>query len=530
MMRSRRQRGTSQTAKLPYCSNKPCLLKILVSFFLSIWCVCGTQCTAQSQPDSPSPKGISVPSAPRLKGRWWESASAIRNVTLKDDSSYPQLSLNLDKAQQQLRLLRDEGFAGIQVFAPADGGKSYHGLDTRDPYRVDPKYGSIEDFKRVVQAAHQLDMPAIIFINLGYSGLDAPSFLKACDDIREGRTSKEAKWFFWSDSSDAPAPATGDTYFMVRPTWLPTYQPLKRERWVYSTRAGHYYWTRWPGKDAQGNTIDLPQYNWLSSEWQEEAAKIVRFWMNTGIDGMIVDAVNWYAGYTWDKGHALITDIIRSYGDKYSQPEGGGGFHEDPTAWITEGGWVSVQDYGLNLWWEKQNVVLKNAIETGDPRPIEESLRSYHDRVVAVGGTLNMTFPKVEGVAQQHLAAAMVATTGQLITDWSGKDENIANDPEIQWLLKTKAVHPALFQMGPRRKLPCKDEARNYAFIRTATDGSERILVVANFGATPQAVEFDTSGLNAKTIKDLKTGEAISMANPLKVATDAYGYRLFLLQ
>ena len=515
---------------MPFCGNKLSLLKLLV-LFLSACSIWGNQGSAQIQSDSPSPKEIPPQPATRLSGRWWESASAIRNVTLKDDFSYPQLSLTVEKAEQQLRSLKEDGFAGIQVFAPADGGKSYHGLDTRDHYRIDPKYGSVEDFKRIVQAAHRLEMPVIIFINLGYSGLDAPSFLKACDDVREGRASKEMKWFFWSDSSDAPAPATGDTYFMVRPTRLSGYQALERERWVYSARAHHYYWTRWSGKDAQGNTIDLPQYNWLNSEWQEEAATIVRFWMNTGIDGMVVDAVNWYAGYTWAKGHTLITDIIHSYGNKYSQPEGAGGFHEDPTAWITEGGWVSVQDYGLNLWWEKQNVVLKNAIETGDPRPIEESLRSYHDRVVAVGGTLNMTIPKVEGVAQQqHLAAAMVATTGQFITDWSSKDENLANDPEIQWLLKNKAVHPALFQMGPRRKLPCKDEDRHYAFIRTATDGSERILIVTNFGAEPQAVEIDTSGLNAEVMRDLKTGEAISMTNPLQIATDGYGYRLFLLQ
>jgi hypothetical protein len=245
---------------------------------------------------------------------------------------------------------------------------------------------------------------------------------------------------------------------------------------------------------------------------------------------MVVDAVNWYVGYTWDKGHTLITDVIHSYGDKYSQPEGAGGFSEDPAAWITEGGWVSVQDYGLNLWWKKQNVVLKNAIEAGDPRPVEESLRSYHDRVVAVGGTLNMTIPRIEGIARQYLAAAIVATTGQLITDWSGKEENLANDPEIQWLLKTKAAHPALFQMGRRRSLPCKDETKHYAFIRTATDGSERILVVANFGATPQAIELDTSGLNAKGMRDLKTGATLAMSNPMKIATDGYGYRLFLVR
>ena len=146
-----------------------------------------------------------------ITGRWWETAAAVRNVTLKDDTEFPQLLLDPKKAEQQLREFKEQGFTGVQVFAPADGGRSYNGLDARDHYRIEPKYGSIDDFKRVVHIAHGLAMPVVVFTNLGYSALDAPAFLKACDDVREGRDSKERKWFFWSDSADAPPPATGDT-------------------------------------------------------------------------------------------------------------------------------------------------------------------------------------------------------------------------------------------------------------------------------------------------------------------------------
>jgi glycosidase len=490
----------------------------LLTFLLG--CFWLTAAFAQTAPDPPSAQ---------IPPRWWESAAALRNVSLKDDTRFPQLSLQPDKAEAQLEEIKQQGFSGIQVFAPADGGKSYGGLDTRDPYRIEPKYGTVEDFRQVVRIAHRMGMPVIVFGNLGYSSVDAISFLKACDDVREGRDSREVHYFFWSNAGDAPAPANGDIFFMVRPT-LAGYQALKTEHWVYNQRARHYYWTRWPGKDADGNKVDLPQYNWGSHEWQEEAEKIIRFWMDTGVDGMVLDAVNWYVGYTWEIGHQRVTDVIRSYGEKYSQPEGGGGFHEDPVAWITEGGWNSVQDYGLNLWWEKSNIVLKNAIEMGDPMPIEESLRNYHDRVVAAGGTLNMTYPTLESDEREHLAAAIVATTGHLITDWSTKEERSATDPEIQWLLKMKAVHPALFQLASRRQLPSQQDAKYYVFLRTAEDGSERILVVTNFQATPQTVEIDTSGLNAKTMKDLKTGETLGMANPLKISVGGYGYRLFSVQ
>jgi hypothetical protein len=469
----------------------------------------------QPEPKVPSPQN------------WWESASAVRNLSLKDDTVYPQLSLDPAKATAQLQALKQQGFAGIQVFGPADGGKSYNGLDSRDHYRIEPKYGTVADFKRVVQIAHSLGMAVITFDNLGYSALDAPSFLKACDDVREGRQSHESQWFFWSDSKDAPAPATGDRYFFVRPTWLLNYVPEKTEHWAYSERAKHYYWTRWPGKDESGKTIELPQYNWNSIEWQNEAEKIVRFWMETGIDGMVVDAVNWYVGYTWEKGRQRITDVINGYGNKYSQPEGGGAFHEDPVAWIADGGWASVQDYGLSIWWEKPRQILEKAIEAGDPAAIEESLRNYHDRVVAAGGALTMGFISFnDSPERQHLADAVIATTGHFITDWSHKDDKRASDPEVEWLLKIKAAHPALFQMGQRRRLPTNDDSKYYAFLRSARDESERIVVVANFWATSQRVRVDTGGVQGKIITDLRTGETYPVSSA-EFDLPAFGYKLF---
>ena len=141
----------------------------------------------------------------------------------------------------------------------------------------------------------------------------------------------------------------------------------------------------------------------------------MRFWMDTGIDGMIIDAVNWYVDHTWALGRRRMTDVIASYDNSYSQPEGAGGFREDPVAWITEGGWNSVQDYGLGIWWESGSDVIRNAIETGDPRPIERALRDYHDRVVAAGGTLYQYAPKFKDAPRQAFATAVVAAVGDLL-------------------------------------------------------------------------------------------------------------------
>jgi hypothetical protein len=238
--------------------------------------------------------------------------------------------------------------------------------------------------------------------------------------------------------------------------------------------------------------------------------------------------VNWYVDHTWAKGRQRMTEVIASYGNAYSQPEGGGGFHEDPVAWITEGGWNSVQDYGLGIWWEKGSDIIENAINSGDPHPIERTLRNYHDRVVAAGGVLYHFPSRFKEEEKQNLALAIVASVGDLVAGQYPRDSQA--NPEARWLLNTKRNHPALQQLSTRRHLPTRADDKHYAFLRTAADQSERILVVMNFQPMPQTVEVDMSGVATAGLVDVRTNSSTSRNNPLKLELPAHGYRLYKLQ
>jgi glycosidase len=135
-----------------------------------------------------------------------------------------------------------------------------------------------------------------------------------------------------------PDRTTTSFSWFVRATFRITTTPTSQSS-GRTTRAGKYFWTKWLGPDLSGKVVRLPQYNWRSVEFQQYAERVVRFWMDTGLDGMIIDAVNWYVGHTWEQDRHNITDVIRSYGNAYRQPEGGGAFYEDPLGWIQDGGW-----------------------------------------------------------------------------------------------------------------------------------------------------------------------------------------------
>ncbi|MGA8528621.1 MAG: alpha-amylase family glycosyl hydrolase, partial [Acidobacteriaceae bacterium] len=277
---------------------------------------------------------------------WYESASAIHRVTLKPTTKYwrfEHLSTDPNQARRQMLQWKNEGISALEIFAPEEGGNSYDGLDAINRYSIDSAEGTMRDFRNLVKLAHSLGLRVVTFQNLGYSNTEATDFLEAENEIREKKPGIKASEYLWSSRPDAPAPAGSNSYFFSRPA-LPNYDPMKDEIWQWSERAHAWYWSRWPGKDSQGNTIHLPQYNWASSAWPNEAGKVVRFWMGTGLDGMILDAVNWYTGANWQMLDTHVTDAIRSYGDELLQPEGGGAFRDDPTGWVTEGHFTNLFD------------------------------------------------------------------------------------------------------------------------------------------------------------------------------------------
>jgi hypothetical protein len=446
-----------------------------------------------------------------IADRWWESVAGMKVVTLKKGRRYGhELSIDPPEASEQLDEIKAEGFRAIHIFAPAEGLFAYNGLDTTNHYRIDPEIGTMDDYKHFIRLAHSKGLAVVAFINIGYFSLEAPDWLEACDNP----DSEKAKWFIWADSADAPIPAE-HTYFNWprEPDWGD-----ETWGWQYSERAGRYFWAKWQATDEDGKKIGLPQNDWGYDGWAEEAGKTVRFWMDTGMDGLIIDAPIFYIGMSWEKNNRYISDVIASYGNTYRQPEG-----SERAGWITEGNYNSLQDYRLG---EGREEAIRKAIATGDPRGIETALQGSHDIIVAHGGVLYKVVPSYDDVAKRHLYRATVAAIGDILayTRRSGSP-----DAEETWILNTKQSNPALHQLSIRRKIDTNDDEKYYAFVRTAADTSQRMLVVLNFQPTPQEITVDLSGVHAGNLVNLRDGARYKREDHFNVNLPGYGYGFFEL-
>ncbi len=442
-----------------------------------------------------------------LASHWWETVSAMTRPHLKAHGR------RLDDVTNDLDTIKVRGIDAIEIFAPCAGGTCYNGLDTIDYYTVDPAIGTMDDFKRLLTEAHRRGIAVVIFINLGYSHEQFPAFLQACDDMHAGIDSLETRMFVWSDTGQDVMPKPLAPYFLQD----------AHGNWRWSERAGSYFWVKWEGERGG---YHLPQFNFGDPGWQQECRRILQFWLDTGIDGVVIDAVNWYIDCDWPITRAAMTNVINAAPNQFSQPEGAGGFGDDPVPWIREGGFTCVMDYAVKLWWEGKDVI-RDAIVSSDPRPIEATLRGYRDRVVEAGGVCYINAPHLPdtSIAAQLLGAATIATVGELFLDVDNVYSTWSDEYQhgIVPLLEARRRFPALCAVGTRLVLPTTDDSRYYAFLRVPPGGATRMLVVLNFQPETSDITVDLYGQNISTLRDIWS-ETVYQADRFEVRLPGHGF------
>jgi hypothetical protein len=456
---------------------------------------------------------------------WYEKAAGLKIATLKKGRSWGHLlSIDPIEASAQLDEIKAQGFQAVEIFAPAHGLYAYSGLDTIDHYQIDPELGTMDDFRQLVRIAHSKALAVIVFINIGYFSIEAPDWIEACKDKKVGRENGKADWFLWSNQADTAHPPTQEDSYISQE---------EREKskdtwgWFYADAAGCYYWARWFAHGPDNKKIPLPQINWASAGWRTEAGRIVRFWMDTGIDGMLIDAPLCYPYQTWEHNRQIV-DLVMRYGNTLLQPEGG-----REAAWMTECSYNCIQDYGFfykpgTRSWGGKNILVE-AIKEGNSREIEPCLRFYHDEMIQAGAVLYArTLDPFDGrLEQRHLQLAILAGIGDIIA-YAKMDGD--PDTEETAILHLKAVHPALYPVALRQVISTDAGEKCYAFLKTARDRSERILCVYNLQPIAQTVQLQVMVIDAAEYVDLRSGEILSPLDsfhPVTAELAAYGYRFF---
>ena len=142
------------------------------------------------------------------------------------------------------------------------------GYDIADYVNVHPSYGTLEDFKKFLQAAHERGLQVVIELVLNHTSDQHPWFQRA-RSAPPG--SPERDYYVWSD--------TDQLYQQARIIFV----DAERSNWTWDPVAQAYYWHRF--------FQHQPDLNYDNPAVVREMLAVLDFWLDLGVDGFRIDAV-----------------------------------------------------------------------------------------------------------------------------------------------------------------------------------------------------------------------------------------------
>jgi alpha-glucosidase len=143
------------------------------------------------------------------------------------------------------------------------------GYDVADYCNVDPVFGTLQDFDRLLDAAHGLGLKVIIDQVYSHTSDLHPWFRQSSEDRRNAR----ADWYVWADPKmDGTPPNNWQSVF-------------GGSAWTWNSRRGQYY--------LHNFLIEQPDLNVHHPQVQDALLECARFWFAKGVDGFRLDAINY---------------------------------------------------------------------------------------------------------------------------------------------------------------------------------------------------------------------------------------------
>ena len=142
------------------------------------------------------------------------------------------------------------------------------GYDVADYRSVDPMFGSMDDFDRLLKKAHELGLKVMIDQVLSHTSSEHDWFR----DSRESRGNPKADWYVWADARADGSPPNN---------WLSIFGGVA---WRWEPRRAQYY--------LHNFLASQPDLNFHNPELRLAVLDNVRFWLDKGVDGLRLDAIN----------------------------------------------------------------------------------------------------------------------------------------------------------------------------------------------------------------------------------------------
>ncbi|MCR5499997.1 MAG: alpha-glucosidase [Acetatifactor sp.] len=163
---------------------------------------------------------------------------------------------------EKLEYIKSLGVDGIWFSPIYPSPNADFGYDISDYRNIHPDYGTLDEFKKVLDKAHALGLKVIMDLVVNHTSDEHPWF----QESRKGKDNPYSDYYIWRDK-----PNNWDSLF-------------EGKAWEYDEMRGQYYLHIFAKKQ--------PDLNMDNPKVREEVKGILRFWLDMGVDGFREDVIN----------------------------------------------------------------------------------------------------------------------------------------------------------------------------------------------------------------------------------------------
>jgi maltose alpha-D-glucosyltransferase/alpha-amylase len=201
---------------------------------------------------------------------------------------------------QKLDYLQELGVTCLWLLPFFPSPLADDGYDIADYTSVQPSYGTLDDFREFLSAAHARDMQVLIELVINHTSDQHPWFQAA---RRAPPGSRERNFYVWDE--------TDEKYAGTRIIFTDT----EKSNWTWDPEAKAYYWHRFFSHQ--------PDLNFDNPEVVDEVIKAMRFWLDLGVDALRLDAIPYLVerdGTNCEnlpETHAIIKQLRRALDERH---------------------------------------------------------------------------------------------------------------------------------------------------------------------------------------------------------------------
>ena len=214
-------------------------------------------------------------SYPRSSRSWWRDAVTYQIYIRSFADGNGDGKGDIKGIRSRLKYLKNLGIDAIWVTPWYPSPQKDHGYDVADYLDIEPDYGTLSEAELMINEAHQLGIKVII-------------------DIVPNHSSDQHKWFIEAVNSD-PGSKARDRYIFRDGRGNHGEIPPSNWHSVFGGSA----WQRIIEKDGRPGqwylhlfAVEQPDFNWDNQEVHEYFEKVLRFWLDRGVDGFRIDVAH----------------------------------------------------------------------------------------------------------------------------------------------------------------------------------------------------------------------------------------------